>query len=178
MLIGLTGLAGAGKSEVARVLMGGFGFRRIKFADPLKSMLRTMLRDIGHTDEDVERYVEGDLKEAVVDGIGVTARHLMQTLGTEWGRKAVGDDLWVRLWAAKAELFPLVIADDVRFENEVDAIRARGGKIWHIKRPGLVAGDHESERLAFTPDRTILNTGTLAALRNAVALAAEADVAA
>jgi adenylate kinase family enzyme len=101
MLIGITGLAGSGKSEVARVLMEEFGFTRVKFADPLKNMLRTMLSDIGHTAEDVERYLEGDLKESVVDGIGVTARRLMITLGTEWGRDQIAPDLWVTLWAAR-----------------------------------------------------------------------------
>lgn len=170
MLIGLTGLAGSGKSEVARILVAEARFRRVKFADPLKNMLRTMLRDIGHTDEDVERYIEGDLKEKEVDGVGVTSRFLQQSLGTEWGRKIVAEDLWIRLWAARAERFERVIADDVRFENEVEIIRKRGGEIWHIVRPGVSAapGAHESERLEVHPDRTILNDGNLGLLRQRV----------
>jgi hypothetical protein len=43
----------------------------------------------------------------------------MITLGTEWGRDLVHADIWTRLWAARAECFPLVVADDVRFPNEV-----------------------------------------------------------
>jgi dephospho-CoA kinase len=34
MLIGLTGLAGSGKSEVANALIADFGFTRVKFAGP------------------------------------------------------------------------------------------------------------------------------------------------
>lgn len=165
MLIGITGLAGSGKSEVARVLIEEFGFTRVKFADPLKNMLRTMLRDVGHTAKDVERFLEGDLKESVVDGIGVTARRLMITLGTEWGRQQIADDLWIRLWAVRAEQYPRILADDVRFPNEVAAIRAGNGKIWQVQRPGLAAGEHVSEHLDVEPDNVIVNHGTIEDLR-------------
>lgn len=172
MRIGLVGLAGSGKSEVARVLTEEFDFVRVKFADPLKNMLRTMLADIGHTAEDVERYLEGDLKEGLVDGIGhlgATARHLMQTLGTEWGRNAVHPDLWMSLWAAKAERFAHVVADDVRFENEVAAIRAAGGKIIKVVRDEVKAvAAHVSEELQAEPDLHIYNSGTLDDLRKKV----------
>lgn len=176
MLIGITGLAGCGKSEVARVLMDEFAFERVKFADPLKNMIRAMLRDVGHTAEDVERYVEGDLKEEIVDGVGVTARRLMVTLGTEWGRDCIARDLWIRLWASRAERFNFVLADDVRFPNEVQAIRDRGGEIWHVSRPGLTAGEHVSEQLQVAPDATIPNAGTLYDLRTLVRAMATAAV--
>lgn len=168
MLIGLTGLAGAGKSEVARVIMAASNFQRVKFADPLKNMIRTMLRDVGHTAEDIERYVEGDLKEQVIDGVGVTARKLMVTLGTEWGRDCIATDLWTRLWGAQVERFDNVIVDDVRFPNEVEAIRERDGEIWRVIRPGLTPGAHASERLECTPDKIILNDGDLGLLRQRV----------
>jgi hypothetical protein len=171
MLIGLSGLAGAGKSEVAAVLMNEFGFVRVKFADPLKNMIRTMLRGMGHIDEDVERMIEGDLKEVEIPELGVTPRRLMITLGTEWGRDLIREDIWIRLWTAAAEMHADVIADDVRFPNEVDAIRGRGGQLWRIERPGLVAGDHVSEQLDAKPDVTILNGGSLALLRSNVRLA-------
>jgi hypothetical protein len=165
MLIGLTGLAGSGKSEVAGVLMNEFGFVRVKFADPLKNMLRTMLRGMGHIDEDVERMIEGDLKEAMIPELGVTPRHLMITLGTEWGRNQVREDLWIRLWKAAAEMEGRVVADDVRFPNEVDAIRAAGGQVWRVHRPGVVASSHVSEQLNVEPDLTLYNSRSLADLR-------------
>lgn len=168
MLIGLTGLAGSGKSVVADILMREFGFTRVKFADPLKNMLRAMLADAGHIAEDVERMLEGDLKEVEIPEIGVTPRHLMVTLGTEWGRDLVRQDLWTRLWAARADCFDRVVVDDVRFPNEVDLIRARGGQVWHLERPGLTASDHISEQLAVTPDLTFVNDRTLEGLQAAV----------
>lgn len=168
MLIGITGLAGSGKSVVANVLTAEFGFERVKFADPLKNMLRTMLAGMGFDAETVERFVEGDLKESIVEGLGVTARHLMVTLGTEWGRDCVRPDLWVRLWDAQADRFDRVVVDDVRFTNEVDLIRARGGQIWRIERPGLVASDHISEQLDAPADITFVSDRTIEGLEAAV----------
>lgn len=164
MLIGLTGLAGSGKSVVANVLTNDFGFERVKFADPLKNMLRTLMRDMGYCEDDVERHVEGDLKETEIPEISVTMRHLMVTLGTEWGRDAVRPDLWTRLWAARASMSTNVVADDVRFPNEVDLIRSAGGTIWRLERPGLAAGDHVSEQLEVRPDLTLVNDRSLEGL--------------
>lgn len=175
MIIGLSGLAGAGKSVVADVLVRELGFTRVKFADPLKNMLRTMLADMGHTAEDVERHIEGDLKEVPMPETGVTPRHMMITLGTEWGRDMVRPDLWVRLWAAKAERFERVVADDVRFPNEIEALRALGGHLWRVERPGLVSSGHVSEALPGTPDVTFVNDRSIEGLQIAArALAAGA----
>lgn len=171
MLIGLTGLAGSGKSEVANTLIRDFGFTRHRFSAPLKNMTRHLLREIGHCEDDVERMIEGDLKEAPHPELGVSPRHLMVTLGTEWGRDAVHPDLWVRIWAASLPQRADVVAEDVRFPNEVAGIRERGGVIWKVERPGLVSSGHVSEQLEVTPDLTIENTGTLADLRLRVAVA-------
>jgi hypothetical protein len=141
--------------------MNEFGFVRVKFADPLKNMLRTMLRGMGHIDEDVERMIEGDLKEVEIPELGVTPRYLMITLGTEWGRNTVREDIWIRLWRAAAEMHENVVADDVRFPNEVEAIRAFGGQLWRIERPGLVRGLHVSEQLDVAPDVTLYNARSL-----------------
>lgn len=168
MLIGLTGLAGSGKSEVARVLIEEFGFQRIKFADGLKNMTRSLFRDMGHCADDVERMIEGDLKDVTDPELGVTPRHIMVTLGTEWGRDNIHADLWARIWSARiATLGPEanIVADDVRFPNEVRAVHYHGGHFVRVTRPGLVSSGHKSEQLDAKADWTIENTGTLADLR-------------
>ena len=91
MIIGLTGLAGSGETTVARHLMGMHGFVRHRMAEPLKSMLKAL----GLT----EQQIDGDLKEVPCELLGgKTPRHAMQTLGTEWGRDLISQNLWVKAW--------------------------------------------------------------------------------
>lgn len=159
-LLGITGKAGSGKSTAAQTLIDA-GWHRVKFADPLKAMLRA----IGLTD----RHIEGDLKEEPCDMLcGMTPRHAMQTLGTDWGRWKIGPDLWTN--AARREIALAmshglsVVVDDVRFENEADVIRAMGGMVLRLDREGSGAGSHVSES-GVKPDLTYNNAGTVADLR-------------
>jgi hypothetical protein len=55
MTVALTGLAGSGKSTAALHLVNRHGFERVRFAGPLKAMVRAL----GLTD----REIDGDLKE-------------------------------------------------------------------------------------------------------------------
>lgn len=165
-IIALTGLAGCGKSTVASVL-AEYGFGRVRFADPLK----TMLRALGLGDAEIE----GPLKERPCHLLaGRTPRHAMQTLGTEWGRSCIGPDFWVGLWQRTAcavlDHGGRVAAEDCRFPNEAAAARALGGEVWLVLRPGLAVGGHASEQAGqdIVPDRIIRNDGTLADLRRAV----------
>jgi len=139
MIIGLTGLAGSGKSEVAQVLRELGNFRRVPFAGPLKDMLAA----VGFT----HAQLWGDEKATPIPDLGgVTPRHVMQTLGTEWGRGCVHPDIGITLWRRRAEGFGgNIVVDDVRFPNEVEAVKALGGVVWRVERPGVEAMGHESE---------------------------------
>ena len=51
---------------------------------------------------------------------------LLQVLGTEYGRKLLGDDVWVKVLKRRVDYWlrvepHLIIIDDCRFENEHDA---------------------------------------------------------
>jgi hypothetical protein len=196
MLIGLAGFAGSGKSVVADVLTGDLGFRRVKFADGLKGMTRALLRTIGYCEEDVERYVEGDLKQSEIPEIGLTSRFVQIDLGTRWARR-LDRRFWVRVTSGQLDDLGDVdvVIDDLRFPNEADEIRRRGGIVIRVDRPGakpaayrwgrlgraLYAlgfkfGAHPSERPSrFRADVVIRNSGTVEQLR-AAALAAIAHV--
>lgn len=162
MLIGLTGLAGSGKSTIASNLVLEHGFRRHRFAGPLKDMLRAL----GLTDA----QIDGEHKEVACEELGWnTPRYAMQTLGTEWGRAHMGPNFWVNLAKARIKddlLRASVVVDDVRFQNEVEAIRAMGGRVLRVVRPGTAgAGSHVSESQDFDVDGTIGNSGSLDELR-------------
>lgn len=167
-LIGLTGPARSGKDSVADALAGK-GMQSYALAGPLKAGLRAMF-DLTH------EHTDGPLKEDPIDVLGgVTPRRLMQTLGTEWARHTVHDDVWLwlagRKWDRVVEncgrgLRGLVITD-IRFDNEAEWIRDRGGAIFHVQRPGHASNVsfHASEAgVAYKPeagDVRVLNDGTL-----------------
>ncbi len=59
------GLMESGKSTAASFLMEK-GYNRVKFAGPLKNMLRTILRECGVSEHLIEDYVEGGLKKTPI----------------------------------------------------------------------------------------------------------------
>lgn len=165
-VIGLAGPKGAGKSYVAGLLQTHFRCCRIGFADPLKRMLMTL----GLTRTQCYSAVE---KETPCDLLcGHTPRHAMQTLGTEWGRDMISNDIWVR-----ATLFEIYrefknsprerptdrfVIEDVRFANEAKAIRLAGGHLWEVRRPGRSYDPkHPSEAgLDVVFDQVVVNDGS------------------
>jgi hypothetical protein len=171
MLIGFTGPAGVGKDEAARQLGLALGnYSRYAFAKPIKDALAAM----GFPEPATRAE-----KEAIIPNLGVSWRHMAQTLGTEWGRNSVRPDLW--LWLAKeqyAEHRNLMVTD-VRFENEAAWVREVGGLMVHVYgRETTVTGQeatHASEAgVAILAGAYLLpNTGGRAELRNQVMLLAE-----
>lgn len=158
-LIGLTGYAGAGKSTAAQYLIRQHGYVLVKFAGPLKAMLRAL--GLG------DREIEGDLKDAPCAALGGrTPRFAMQTLGTEWGRYIMGTDFWVN--AAMEVAFDVidqggrVVLDDVRFPNEAAAVHKAGGLLINVFRPlvGPESG-HISEHCSLPHDGVAMNTGDI-----------------
>jgi hypothetical protein len=174
-LIGLSGLGGAGKSTVAHELRG-MGFEVVVTCEPLKAALRAILAAFGISMITIERMIEGDLKRkpcALLGGISPTAA--MQTLGTDWGRNLVSADLWInpaqaKITAALASR-KRVVLDNVRFENEAEAVRALGGEVWRVIGRGdmtLGQSGHATELFAGPFDRIVRNVGTLDDLRASI----------
>ena len=156
-VIGISGPAGSGKSTAADLLIERHGYVRVKFAAPLKAMCRA----VGMSEE----QIEGSLKEVPSRLLqGRTPRYVMQTLGTEWGRKTIGENLWIDLWtdsvSACLDQGGRVVCDDVRFANEALAVLKLGGAIYRLQGRGGIPGAHESERGDFMAQRIIANDGS------------------
>jgi hypothetical protein len=171
VIIGLCGAAGAGKNTVAARLCLEHRFVPLAFADPLYDAVSAI------TGLTVEQLQDRSRKENALGWISCSPRRLLQTLGTDWGRNMIHPEIWVMATMQKIEASPEFnfCLTDVRFPNEAAAIKARGGVVWRVVRPGFGVLDgetasHESER--GIPDEyvddEIVNGGGILALQVAV----------
>lgn len=170
-IIGLSGYARAGKDTTAEVLGRLYGYKRIAFADNLKLFTRAVDPIIFMQDKDAVRAEEW------VRGVGdheaknhPEYRRLLQEVGTK-ARTFFGDDVWIK--SALKDLEPEInyVVTDVRFPNEADAIRALGGQVWRVIRPGTTAvNSHVSEHAldGHDFDAKVINDGTLTELEGEV----------
>lgn len=173
-VIGVTGKKYHGKDTVARELVC-HGFAVVRFAGPLKAMIRAFYVEHGLDDVTIDRKLEGDLKETPCSFLaGKTPRYAMQTLGDEWGRQLIGRDLWIDSFSARAALHEKVVVPDTRYPNEAEAIHRLGGKVWRIDASERVAPNEFSSHASETEvdslivDREISNNGDLRELSAAV----------
>lgn len=130
----------SGKSTVFGLLNEIAGFERLPFASPAKEISVYLLQVTGIPDTEAQRLVYEDKEEQLPNfPNGVTARYMLQQLGTNFARDAIDPTIWVRAWANTVSNLPRsvpnIVVDDVRFENEVDAIKALGGVLWKVERP-------------------------------------------
>ena len=164
IVIGLAGPARAGKTTAAMHLVDAHGFGECAFAEPIKRMVRA-----GFGLDDAALY--GADKDRVIPWLGVTPRRLFQTLGTEWGRRQIADDLWLRLAQRWLDELPRWLAgavfSDVRTEAEAEWVRRNGGHVIHLRRPGAPEVEaHETEAgvAVADGDLVITNAGAVAEL--------------
>lgn len=164
----------SGKTAVAYELQQ-HGYISVSFASPLKRMLGIFLSSAGYGHDRIETMLF-DEKEGKIPEFGVTPRHLMQTLGTEWGRECIGPDVWVDVWKSSVMKWIdgglNVVVDDMRFPNEWDAVKSLGGECWYVTRPRITHdSEHASEGALNNHgfDRRLTNDGKLPDLYNQVA---------
>jgi len=192
-VIGICGKARSGKDTTANMIVSShvlsqcyvMGFR-LSLADPIKNIIGGLLSlwlndPAAGVDADVviERMLNGNLKEAPIPDLGdMSPRRMMQTLGTEWGRNRVCEDLWVKLLRGRINFVSrqaenagangcLVVVPDVRFDNEAKLCDV----LLQLDRPDVeMVAKHESEEGISTHliTHTIHNTGSTDVLQEKV----------
>ena len=144
MIIGVCGFIGSGKDTIADYLVNFHEFRRESFADSLKDSVaavfgwdRTMLE--GRTKESREWREQIDPWWAERLAMPtLTPRWVLQYWGTEVCRKTFHDDIWIASLENKLRKSKdNIVVSDVRFPNEIKAIKNLGGMIVWVQRGAL-----------------------------------------
>ena len=163
----------------------GFDYQIKKFADTIKD---TVCMWIGCTREQLEDqefkqkelgeewwycvaddgsyipYEQNLHKNKVVNLVKLTPRKLLQLLGTECGRQIIHPNIWVNSLFADYKKDSNWIITDVRFPNEAQAIKDKGGIMIRINRPLYRLDDqHPSETALdnYNFDYVIENEGNI-----------------
>jgi len=144
MIIGVCGFIGCGKDTVADYLVNFHEYRRESFADSLKDSVaavfgwdRIMLE--GRTKESREWREQIDPWWAERLAMPtLTPRWVLQYWGTEVCRKTFHDDIWIASLENKLRKSKdNIVVSDVRFPNEIKAIKNLGGMIVWVQRGAL-----------------------------------------
>ena len=141
MIIGICGFIGSGKDTVADYLVNFHEFRRESFANTLKDAVaavfgwdRTMLE--GRTKEAREWREQVDPWWAErLNKPTLTPRWILQQWGTEVCRNGFHDDIWsASLENKMRKTKDNIVISDVRFPNEIKAIKNAGGQVVRVIR--------------------------------------------
>lgn len=141
MIIGVAGFIGSGKDTIADYLITFKGFRRMSYAEPLKDAVASIFNWDRELLEGTTKYSR-EWRDTVdtwwaerLDIKHLTPRWVLQQWGTEVGRRAFHDDIWIasienKLRAMKDD----IVISDCRFPNELKSIKRAGGITIRVSR--------------------------------------------
>jgi hypothetical protein len=152
MIIGVTGLIGAGKDTIADYLVNIHEFRRDSFAATLKDAVaavfgwdREMLEGRSRSSREWREQRDEWWSERL--GRDITPRWILQYWGTEVCRQAFHDDIWIASLENKLRRTQDdVVISDCRFPNEIEAIRRAGGRVVRVKRGADPEWFHQAQQ--------------------------------
>lgn len=122
----------------------------------------------------VSTHINYSLKIKYFDSptlIKTTPRLILQLLGTECGREIIHPNIWINatMNAVARNHLPGAIITDVRFPNEAEAVKKKGGIVIRIERSSENSSDNHPSEIALDDyenfDYKIYNDGTLEDLR-------------
>ena len=140
MIIGVCGFIGTGKDTIADYLVNIHQFRRESFANTLKDAVASVFswdRELleGRTKHSRAWREQRDEWWSERLGKDITPRWVLQYWGTEVFRQGFHDDIWIASLENKLRnTTDDVVITDCRFPNEIQAIKAAGGKVIRIVR--------------------------------------------
>jgi hypothetical protein len=167
LVIGVAGVAGAGKDTVAMHLSQNHSFSRLAFADPLKEVCSALYGI------PLAKFHDRSEKEVVDPYWNKSPREIAQWVGTELIRQNLSQDHWIKRMEYELQQKPKnrICVSDVRFQNEIEYLTQKpNGFIIHLIRPGIgPINSHVSDqidKLVYDPQWTyqVINDGSISDL--------------
>lgn len=149
-IIAFSGRKQSGKticSEFLKGLLLSNGYSDVEiynFADPLKEDICMNMFGLSYAQCYGEDHNKNELVDAYWENKQLTARDLMQLIGTDLFRK-LNNNVWVNALINKIKKSKLqvVIVSDCRFPNEIEAIKNNEGIVFRLNR-----NPHKSEHIS------------------------------
>ncbi|QIW87888.1 deoxynucleotide monophosphate kinase [Agrobacterium phage OLIVR5] len=121
--VGFVGYKNSGKTHISSKLKSASAFvKTIGFSDPL---YETVVAATGIPMEDFQNKEIRELPDPRLGGRSI--QYALNTLGSEWGRKMMFEEIWTNRAFKNEEDDMINIFDNVRFTNELEGVR-KGSK--------------------------------------------------
>jgi hypothetical protein len=181
MIIGLCGYAQSGK-DTAADLLAQYGFERRAFADALREVVYRIDPLIPIPADSLDGTYR---LQHIVDGWGwdfaktayPEVRRLLQVTGTEAVRQVLGESIWVDHIMDGIVGDENIVITDVRYPDEVAAVKEAGGIVVWIHRDGVgPVNSHASDNAlsAENADYILFNPGDIDGYLTEVGMLVEA----
>lgn len=170
-IIGLYGPSRSGKDSVAAILTTDFGFEQRAMAEGIREILlglNPIIKDNGGVVWellDLYDQCHGDwdlIKARSSESVDYMIR-LGQTC-----RDVLGETVWLNRVLPDDSIEESICISDIRQPNEYYAVKARGGQIWKISRPGTEKRGMDGLLDGLEFDAHLINRGSLMDLRGLV----------
>lgn len=151
MIIGISGFARSGKDTLADILTSQHCYIKVSFADKMREALLALNPFVLHDSNGTSISIVDAVNAYGWDGIKSSSyakdsRRLLQRFGTEAGRRVIGENIWVDATMNSIDPNKDYVISDMRFLNELEAVKARGGLAIRVNRKGVgPANSHTSE---------------------------------
>lgn len=160
-LIGVSGKKRSGKDEFFKIFndFSGNIYDCTKFAGKLKTICSII------TGQPEFKFYDGTYCDEYLPDWNMTVREIQQLIGTELFRNTLDKDVWVKSLFVDFKPNDKWIITDVRFPNEIEAIKKHGGIIIRIENPNINNSNTHSSETSLDNyndwDYIIRNDGTL-----------------
>lgn len=139
-IIGLCGFIGSGKDTVAAHLIENKGYNKLSFGGAVKDIIsilfdldREMLEGLT-VEHREEREKPNEWWSNALNIPDLSPRLMMVKVATNLFRDNFHQDIWTKIVEKQLYKHNKIVITDCRFKNEIEMLKANGGKLIYIKR--------------------------------------------